>query len=324
MQTTTKRLLTALTAASVGLFGTVSAPASAETALTPATMVQANPERSCAGEPATLTWTPPAEADDVTDYRIVHQIVAPGGPRFLTYQVAADQTSLHFTIPFGFNTFLIYAVSSAGVAAAPFASTALMGNRTPSDMGWDSGGTNTVSDGTATVSYKWHGPVTTFTTGGTLPVTVRITASPGGATVDIPTGGSHSVSHTFSGLTNGVDYTFSAVTFNACGSSATRGSPVFTPGVAPTWTRDLPHLDVGRGEYVYKFAATGDPEPTYELLAAPSWLEISSKGLVHGRPPAGTHSFSYSVVARNGVGIDHPYHRTDVVAGPFTVSVGSP
>ncbi|MDQ3895972.1 MAG: hypothetical protein M3326_01770 [Actinomycetota bacterium] len=316
----TKRFLTAMTAVSVGLWGPASLAASAETSPAPATVVQADPERSCAGEPATLTWTPPAGVADLTGYRIVHGLVTPTTPITQVYDVGADETSLNFTIPFGFSTFLIYAITSAGVASAPFTSAALMGNRAPFPMSWDTVGTNTVGDGTATVSYKWYGGVTTSTTGGTLPVTVRITASPGGASVDVPTGGSHSVTSTFSGLTNGVDYTFSAVTFNACGSSAPSVSPGFTPGLAPTWTRSTPPLDVGPGQYVYKFAAAGDPSPTYTLVGAPSWLEISTNGLVTGRPPAGTSSFSYSVVAGNGVGI-HPFDRTDIVAGPFTVSV---
>ncbi len=128
---------------------------------------------------------------------------------------------------------------------------------------------------------------------------------------------------TFTGLTNGVGYTLSAVTFNDCGSSGPITSPVFTPGVAPDWTRHSPPLTAQPGAYVYKFAASGDPSPTFSLVGAPSWLTISPNGLVSGRLPAGVESFSYSVVASNGVGIDAGplYPTTDIVAGPFVVTV---
>ncbi len=321
MHTTIRRFVTGMTAASIGLFGTASVAASADTPLAKATIVQADPDRSCAGEPATVSWTAPAGVAGLTGYHIVQQRIAPF-PGHQVREVGPDQTSLDFTIPFGVTAFLIHAVTPDGVAG-PFATALVTGSQAPFAMGWDTGGPNTVGDGTATVSYKWYGPVTTSTVGGFLPVTVRLTASPGGASVDIPAGGNWSVSNTFSGLTNGVDYTFSAVTFNACGKSGPATSFLFTPGVAPAWTRSDPPLDVGRGQYVYKFAAAGDPSPTYELLGAPSWLDISPNGLVSGRPPAGTGSFSYSVVAHNGVGV-HPYDNTDAVAGPFTVSVGSP
>jgi hypothetical protein len=79
-----------------------------------------------------------------------------------------------------------------------------------------------------------------------------------------------------------------------------------------------------RAEYLYRFAATGEPRPTYRLVGAPSWLVISpTEGTVRGRPPAGTTSFSYSVVAGNGVGVAY-FTTTDIVAGPFTVSAWSP
>ena len=57
------------------------------------------------------------------------------------------------------------------------------------------------------------------------------------------------------------------------------------------------------------------PTPTYSLApAAPSWLTLdSTTGALSGAPPAGTTSFSYSVIATNDVGI--------VTAGPFTVAL---
>ncbi len=71
---------------------------------------------------------------------------------------------------------------------------------------------------------------------------------------------------------------------------------------------------VGR-TYSYAFAASGVPAPTYTLApGAPSWLSIdSTTGSLTGTPPVGTTSFTYSVVASNGIG--------DPTAGPFAVTV---
>jgi hypothetical protein len=74
------------------------------------------------------------------------------------------------------------------------------------------------------------------------------------------------------------------------------------------------------GAYRYAFQASGKPTPTYHLLGAPSWLHISAKGLVSGLVPKGTTSFSCSVVATNGVGIQS-FTDTDIAAGPFRVTV---
>src|SRR5262249_37377844 len=50
----------------------------------------------------------------------------------------------------------------------------------------------------------------------------------------------------------------------------------------------------------------------------PSWLTIgSATGTVSGTPPSGTTSFTYSVMAANGV-------TPSATAGPFTVTVAPP
>lgn len=319
MHTLTSRLLMALTAASIAMLGMAQVDASADSAESGARIMQAHPERSCAGESATLAWTRPADVPGLTGYEIVHHLTTPAGPRFSTTTAGPDRTAIDFEIPFGLSIFQIYAISPAGPAPSPFTSASVMGNKAPSAMQWDLAG-STVGDRTATTSYKWYGPPTWSTTGGLLPAMVRVTASPGGAEIEGPAG---QFTQTFAGLKNGVDYTFRAVTFNACGASGPGTSPTFTPGVAPVWTRNTPPLRTGAGEYVYNFSATGDPVPTFQLADAPAWLQISPKGLVSGRPPSGTDAFSYSVVARSRVGI-HPFDRTDFVVGPFAVSVWSP
>ncbi len=94
-------------------------------------------------------------------------------------------------------------------------------------------------------------------------------------------------------------------------------APLSTP-TAPVLYRTSPPLTASSGKtYGYTFAATGFPDPTYSLTGAPGWLTIASDtGAVSGTPPSGTTSFSYSVVAEDGVG-------SPATAGPFNVSVSA-
>ena len=300
--------------------GSTTAGADGSTSVEQASIVQAEGGNSCVGDSATLFWSRP-NVEGLTGYRVEHWTYSPV-PSVLVTEVGAEQTSLPFIFRFGVSSFQIYAITPNGVASSPFVVKTSIGNRAPHAMTWQPEGA-TVGDGTATTSFRWPGPVTLSTTGGGLPVTVRVTASPGGASIDLTAAPFDSNTATFEGLANGTAYTFTAVTSNACGSSAPSSSASFTPGVAPTWVRAEPPLTAGSsGQYAYNFAADGDPRPTYHLVDAPSWLDISPNGLVRGRPPAGLSSFSYSVVARNGVGVAHPaFATTDAVAGPFSVSV---
>jgi len=94
-------------------------------------------------------------------------------------------------------------------------------------------------------------------------------------------------------------------------------APLSTP-TAPVFYRSTPALTASPGKaYAYGFAATGYPAPTYSLTGAPGWLSVDgATGEVSGIPASGTTSFSYSVVAADGV-------APDATAGPFTVKVGT-
>jgi uncharacterized repeat protein (TIGR01451 family) len=87
----------------------------------------------------------------------------------------------------------------------------------------------------------------------------------------------------------------------------------------PLFTTAAPPLTATSGAaYVYTFAASGVPAPTFALASgAPSWLSIgAATGIVAGTPQSGTSSFTYSVVASNGV-------SPSATAGPFVVTVTS-
>jgi hypothetical protein len=104
----------------------------------------------------------------------------------------------------------------------------------------------------------------------------------------------------------------------AFGSSVSNGYPVVV-GLAPKLTADTPARSAAPGsDYRYTFRASGNPAPSYALApGAPKWLWISSStGRLSGRVPPGISSFTYSVVASNGVG--------SATAGPYTVYMSRP
>ena len=312
MRKLTRVLFVLLGSSLPGLTGAASA-AVGETTPQQVTIITPNPDRSCADDVDTVAWNRPSDVDGLTGYRVVRFVTTMNPPWTSTVDIGPEQTSLTFTAAFGLTVISVFAITSDGVAPDPFATGLLSAGRAPVPMQWHWEGA-TVGDGTATVPFQWFGPKV-FVNSGNLSTTVEVTASPSGATVPLANGVA-----AFEGLTNGVGYTFVAVTSNACGSSTSHASPTYTPGVAPVWTKATPPLRATPGQYVYNFSADGDPSPTYRLVGAPSWLTISPKGLVSGRPPVGTESFTYSVVASNGVGIAY-YHNTDTVAGPFDISV---
>jgi PKD repeat protein len=132
-------------------------------------------------------------------------------------------------------------------------------------------------DGTATASGPT--PTHTYATGGSYPVTLSVTDTDG--------------------------YTAQAAAWVTVGSS----SPIAFTTASPPGT-----ATVGIS-YQYTFATSGSPGPTYSLSGAPGWLGIGgNSGTVSGVPPAGTSSFSFSVVASNPVG-------PPATVGPFAVSV---
>ena len=110
---------------------------------------------------------------------------------------------------------------------------------------------------------------------------------------------------------------------NQAGNASYAAAPTVTVTIPvvqpPEFTADSPPTGATVGDdYAYVFAASGSPAPTFALApGAPSWLSIDTEsGTLSGIPPAGTTSFSYSIVATNSAG--------NASTGPFTVSVTSP
>ncbi len=149
-------------------------------------------------------------------------------------------------------------------------------------------------------------PTPTYALGTGAPTWLSINSTSGAVSGTPPTG-----TTTFS---------YSVIAANGVTPNATAGPFTVTVSpapAAPTFTTDSPPLTATVGtQYSYTFVATGNPTPTYALgTGAPSWLSINStSGAVSGTPPTGTTTFTYSVIAANGV-------TPNATAGPFTVTV---
>jgi hypothetical protein len=301
---------------SLGTVPLIVAPASADT----------TPPAYCAGDTATVSWTPPADTSGLTGYYVVDSLTNDGtdGTNVLEVNVPLTETSTTVTLDAGYNDFTVYATTAAGTGGT-VGSEEITGGVAPLGETWfEDPSFNTVGDRTATVYFNWTGPVTAGTSGY---IGASETVSDGSQTVATSPGSPV----TFTGLTDGRAYSYISTTSNACGSSTSGPSPTFVPGTGPQWTSASPPLVAPSGLYSARFSASGDPRPRYQLIGAPSWLHLLNRGplagYLHGVAPMGTTSFSYSVTAVNGVGVapggelGSLYPSTDITAGPFTITV---
>ncbi len=280
------------------------------------------PAATCAGDTETITCiSAPVDTSGLTGYDVEDSLFngVAGGAAFPVASVPVDQTSATVTLDPGYNNYVVYPVTAEGVVIDDLGGQSFVGGTAPFPNYWTQQGANSVGDGTATVTFAWDGIPPAGLYGY---IGASETVSDGTTTVAVNPG----QPATFTGLKDGVGYTFSSDTFNACGSANGGSSPTFVPGSRPTWTLDSPPRSAPLGLYGAAFRASGDPRPSNQLVGAPSWLQVTSSplgALVFGVAPRGATSFSYSVEATNGVGIfaGNIYPSTDITAGPYTVSV---
>jgi hypothetical protein len=316
MLTPTRAVLAACAASAI-LVPIVSPPAYADTGA--ATV-------PCEGALMTISWAPPAGTSAFTGY-LVQDFVQNGfGGEYIAWQdtVGTDQTQASVPVFFPQNDYRVTPVDASGAAvgATIFQPSDYLGGKSPAATSWVQSSNNSVGDRTATVEFGWPmiaGNDWNYT--GNEPDTETI--SGGGQTVVITPSVFGATPVTFTGLTDGRAYTFASDTFDICGDGGTsQSSPVFVPGLEPVWQSATPPLQTHGRHYEYQFEASGKPAPTYQLIGAPSWLQIDKDGLVYGRAPRGMTSFSYSVSAYNGVGIEGLYTSNPYkTVGPFTVTV---
>ena len=134
----------------------------------------------------------------------------------------------------------------------------------------------------------------------------------------VPAGGSCTVAVIFSSAVTGAYSASLQISDDAANSP--QAIPLQGTAVAvPSFTAASPPLTIVVGGTVdYTFVATGYPAPTYALSpGAPSWLTIDpTSGRLTGTVPAGTTTFSYSVIATNSFGSQ--------TAGPFFSATATP
>jgi hypothetical protein len=285
----------------------------------------------CVGDSVTISWTPPADATNVSGYFVEHTLTndANDGLPVEEIRVGRDRTSVVSTLQFGLNVYLVWAVDDFGHRLGnPIVVVSFSAGGMPFPMTWDPfDPSNRVGDGTATVTFGWNvlAYIESYATiTGNEHDTLVISGAGRKQSLNLYNGqvNVRTQTATFSGLTDGQPYTFTSDVSNACGDGGGASSGVFVPGIAPAWTANTPPLIGHHGMYKYQFGATGKPAPTYQLVGAPSWLSVDSFGRVSGHPPKDITQFSYSVVARNGVGL-RDLAGSDITAGPFMVTMRS-
>ena len=180
----------------------------------------------------------------------------------------------------------------------------------------------TAMAGDRTATVTWSPPPDVGVPGLT---TYRVTSSPGGATVTTDAG---TTTATFTGLTNGTPYTFTAVANNVVGASVpSQPSNPVTPAAAPqrpgapaglaatagnasahlTWTAPADGGSPVTGYRVYRGTASGGET----LLASPTGTAtvFDDTGLVNGT------AYFYRVTAANGVGEGTASNEASAIPG---------
>ncbi len=264
--------------------------------------------------------SPPLTATVGTPYAYTFQ--ATGTPDTITYSLAEgapdlpvdrpDHRGRHRHPSTGTTSFTYSVTASNGVSPDATAG--------PFDV--------VVSPANAAPTFTADSPPLTATANSPYAYTFAATGTPDTITYSLAEGAPDLLVHrpvtgavTGTPPTGTTSFTYSVIASNGVSPDATAGPFTVTvspANAAPTFTADSPPLTATVGTpYAYTFAATGTPDTiTYSLAeGAPAFLSIDPiTGAVTGTPPTGTTSFTYSVIASNGV-------SPDATAGPFTVTV---
>ncbi len=231
--------------------------------------------------------------------------LATGAPVWLS--INSTSGALSGTVPAGITTFTYSVVASNGTAPNATAGPFTVSATTPPAFTTDSPPTTSVTGHAYSYTFAASGnPAPTFALATGAPVWLSVNTTTGAVSGTVP-----------AGITT---FTYSLVASNGTAPSATAGPFVVAVSSPPAFTSaSPPTVETAGQSYGYTFAASGNPAPTFALATgAPAWLSINpTSGALSGTVPAGTTTFTYSVVAANGV-------TPNATAGPFVVAVSSP
>lgn len=127
----------------------------------------------------------------------------------------------------------------------------------------------------------------------------------------------------------GGTYTFSIESSNGQGTPADGAEHTITVSAPPQWTADNPDSSaiVGIPYTAYSFHATGYPAPSFTTAdALPSGMTLTPQGVLSGTPTGTGGSFSFTVLAKNGVPLNvlGTSHTIVLSAAPIFTSAAPP
>ncbi len=183
---------------------------------------------ACVGNTDTLSWTAPVAG--VTGYWVQETYSTGDETAQRNVYVPGTQTSVTYPVELGGTAFILY-YETASSGYAMFATANGPGYQTPLPLLWDNLH-YAAGDGTATVTFYWSQHYV-LEAGDINTVQVTVTASPGGASITsapyVVNQVDFGVTDTFNGLTDGVQYTFTAYATDECGTGPSNGSNYLTP-----------------------------------------------------------------------------------------------
>lgn len=258
------------------------------------------------GTTANLTWTAstPAQGRSIASYVALDQngesslsrctVVSLAGPPITSCQVANLVVGETYT-------FTVTATDDTGKTSQsqPSAPVQVAGTATPPSAP-SLPPTIEVGDGSVTASLE--GDAFSFFNGGSEMIAMRVIASPGGASCDIPWNAPGSPACVITGLTNGQRYTFTSVGVNGVGVSApSNQSMPFTPGVPLPPGAEYATLDAPIR--VFDSRQQGGPIPSDVPQVVDVQAPADAVAVAYNVTVTGTTSGGHAVVGPAGVAL---------------------
>ena len=250
---------------------------------------------------ATVSWTAPTSdgGSAITGYTVTSS--PSGGTASTTGGTSATVSGLVNGTSY---TFTVVATNTVGNSGPSAASAAVTVSNVPDAP---TGASATAGDGS--VGVTWTAP---SSNGGSAITGYTVTSSPGGIIVST---NSETFSASFSNLTNGTPYTFSAVATNPAGNSASSAASIaVTPVAAATPVTSTP-VEANRVDTpVEATSVTSTPvgSALFASVALADWVDRSSPWAPSGSASSNTASSNWLLWALSAGGTQTP----DSATGP--------